>query len=121
MKVYGKNIYSGNLKLCTTYTHTSSIEPMYEKSTYSGKVLAKDILFIQDHDGNFIDVRDLEGFGSVAYSVFDSATRYTVEPTKAGEAYVCNITKLFDSNKDFEKYTLKEIISMANNSKEHTV
>lgn len=119
MKILGKNVYIGNKCLCTEYT--SKIYHSHE-DTYIGEksherdIIAKNILFVKDKDGYYVDIHDTEGIGSIAIKVFGAAPRWRTSPHDAGDEFV-EVKPYFDETYFEMKFDLKELIEMSNNPK----
>lgn len=115
MKILGKNVYIGNLLICTEYT--SRIIGGFEdchvgEKSHVGEILEKNVLFIQDKNGLFVKVQDTEGLGSIALKVFGAAPRYKTSPHDAGDQYI-EIKHYFEQIDYKTKYDLKELLEIS--------
>lgn len=119
MKILGKDVYIGNLCICTEYTShiIGDFKDIHigEKS-HKGKVLEKDILFIKDKNGMYVDARDTAGIGSLAIKVYGAATRYTRTPHEAGDQYIA-VSHYFNESQFDDQFDIKELLNIAKDLK----
>lgn len=119
MKILGKNVYIGNICICTEFTSQIMGDlkdiQIGEKS-HKCKVLDENVLFVKDANGLYVDVRETEKIGGFAIRVFGAATRYKQTPLKAGDYYI-DAKHYFNDTQSNELYDLKELLHIAQNLK----
>ena len=117
MKILGKNVYIGNICICTEYTSQiiSDLDEIYigEKS-HEGKILEKDVLFIKDAHGLYVDARDTEGIGSLAIRAYGAAKRFKRAPHNAGDCYI-DVKHYYSKAQFQDQFNLKDLLTVAKN------
>ena len=119
MKILGKNVFIGNLCLCTKYT-TEIIEE-FEDGTYmtrtkfSGKPIKENLVLIQDKHGYFLDIHETESLGTLAVSMYGAATRWTNRPLKCEDIYIDNLENYFSLEDQENEFTIKELLQIVKN------
>lgn len=116
MKISGKDVYIGNILVCTEYT--SKVigkwpDSQIGEKSHEGDIIEQNILFIKDKNNFFVKVTDTQGFGSIALKIYGAAQRYTTTPHNAGHLYV-EVKPYFHKN-DNQKYYLKDLVEIAKN------
>lgn len=119
MKILGKNVYIGNICICTEYTSQliGDFRDIHvgEKS-HKGQILEENILFIKDANGLYVDARDTEGIGSLAIKMYGGARRYKRTPHEAGDQYI-TVKHYFNEAQSSVEYPLKELLLIAKSLK----
>ena len=112
MKIYGKQVFVGSKKICVDYSHKiiEDISEPIETVEYFGKDVEKDLIFIKDKSGYFIDINDIYGSGFLAMHCYGAVKRYKNFPKYAGDEYVANLKPYFSENLWQEKFDLKDLI-----------
>lgn len=119
MRILGKNVYIGNKCLCIEYT--SRITGNYGdtkvgKKSHKSNIIEKNVLFIKDKEGYFVDIRDTEGLGAIAIKMFGAAPRWKTSPHDAGDEYV-EVKPYFPLCDQDIKFDLKELLEMSKSPK----
>jgi len=121
MKINGKNIFIGDLCICTKYS-TEIIEE-FEDGTYmtrnkfEGKPIKENIVYIKDKHGYFLELQETETLGALAVAMYGAAQRWTSKPLKCEDIYVGNLKHYFSQNeldKEFSLNQLHEIVQKNN-------
>lgn len=107
MKILGKNVFIGNLRICTELISKAVLDDNNKytgdnKVEYKSKIVAENVVYLLDHLGSYVDIRDTEGMERLAMMVYGAAPRFHTAPTKPGEEFVADLKPYFDE-KDFEK------------------
>ena len=106
MKILGKNIVIATKKMCIEYTskiHGAFSDCVFASNDYKGCVLEKDVIFVQDKNGHYIELEDLKSFPTLSLICYGAAPRWKASPNKAGDKYIDNIKPYFDSKVNQEK------------------
>ena len=120
MKILGKDVFIGNKCVCTEFT-SKILGDLNDKrvgeKSHEGKIVERDIMFVKDKSGYYVDIRDTEGLGAFALKFFGAAPRWITNPYKAGDEYI-EIKPYFSKSAQEDKFTLEELLEIANISKD---
>ena len=112
MKIYGKQVFVGSKKICVDYSYKiiGDISEPIETVEFFGKEIEKDIIFLQDKSGYFIDINDIYGSGFLAMHCYGAVKRFKKFPKHTGDEYIADLKPYFTENLWQEKFDLKDLI-----------
>lgn len=118
MKVLGKNVVIATKKICVE--HTSKIQNAFDEysiveSFHKGVDFEKNIIFIIDKNGYYVDLRDTDGVPSILLKIFGSVPRYKSHPTHVGDKYIDDVQPFFSICDGEKLFELKELVEVAKN------
>ena len=117
MKILGKNVVIATKKMCMEYTskiHGGFEDCLFGSNEYKGDVLERDVLFVKDKKGYYIELEDLKSFPTLSLICFGAATRWKTSPNKAGDEYIDDIKPYFAKYDQETFYDIKTLIRMLN-------
>ena len=106
MKISGKNVVIATKKLCIKYTskiHGGFGDCVFGSNDYKCSVLEKDIIFVKDKNGYYVELEDLKSLPNLTLICYGAAPRWKTSPRMAGDKYIDDIKPYFDSKVNQEK------------------
>ncbi len=117
MKILGKNVVVATKKICMEYTskiHGGFNDCILGANEYKGDDLEKDIIYIKDKKGYYVELEDLKSFPTLSLICYGAAPRWKTSPNRAGDEYIDNIKPYFAKLDQETLYDIKTLISMLN-------
>ncbi len=116
MKILGKDVVVGTKKICMEYI--SRIQGGFSDSfvgytDYKGDDLEKDVLFIRDKKGYFVELKELGSHPTFSLICFGAATRWKTSPRHAGDYYIDDIKPYFEKYDQNTLFDLKQLVHTA--------
>lgn len=116
MKILGKDVVVATKKICMEYT--SKINGGFEdclvgSNEYKGDEFERDVIFVKDKKGYYIELEDLKSFPTLSLICFGAARRWKSSPNKAGDEYIDDIKPYFAEYDQETLFDLKQLISAA--------
>ena len=124
MKILGKNVVIGTKKLCTEYTskiHGGFVDCLIGSNEYNGEDLEKNVIFIRDKKGYYVEIKDLNPFPTLSLICYGAAQRWKTSPNRAGDEYIDNIKPYFTKSNQETLYDLKTLIKIIENDKSYNL
>ena len=116
MKILGKNVVVATKKMCMEYTskiHGGFEDCLVGSNDYKSEDLEKDVIFVKDKKGYYVELEDLKSFPTLSLICFGSARRWKTSPNRAGDEYIDNIKPYFAIYDQETLYDIKTIIEKA--------
>lgn len=108
MKVLKKNIFIGTKKICVEYT-----SKLNGPSNFKSELLERNIIFVKDKQGYYVDIRDTEGMTFLALTMYGAAKRLKTIPKKVGDEYIDDIKPYYSERDQDKEADMKTLINTA--------
>ena len=117
MKILGKNVVVATKKICMEYTSKISggfSDCLIGSCDYKGSDLEKNVIFVQDKKGYYVELEDLKSFPNLSLICYGAARRWKTLPNRAGDEYIDDIKPYFAKYDQETLYDIKTLISRLN-------
>lgn len=118
MKILGRDVVFGTKKICKEYTTKANgtfDDCIVSCKEYKGDNIERNVIFIRDKKGYYIELKDLETFPTLSLICYGAAPRWKTSPNSAGDCYVADIKPYFSAYDQEKLYEIKTLIKSLQN------